>query len=126
MQIRVGERIIAIAAPIFDLQFAKERTGMTHREIIDGWHPFTQEEINRYVAEGFWRNKTVCDLLQRNADVFPDKLAFADDHKEVTWRALYEKSNRIAIHLKRMGVQYGDFFVLQMVNVMILCKWWSK
>jgi len=90
---------------------------MTHREIIDGWHPFTQEEINRYVSGGFWRNRTVCDLLRRNADVFPDKLAFADDAKEVTWKALYEKTNRMAMHLKRSGVQYGDFFVLQMVNV---------
>ena len=84
---------------------------------IDGWHPFTQEEINRYVSGGFWRNRTVCDLLRRNADVFPDKLAFADDAKEVTWKALYEKTNRMAMHLKRSGVQYGDFFVLQMVNV---------
>jgi 2,3-dihydroxybenzoate-AMP ligase len=90
---------------------------MTHREIIDGWHPFTQEEIDRYVAGGFWRNRTVCDLLERNAKIFPDKLAFADDTKEVTWKVLYEKSNRMAIHLKRIGVQYGDFFVLQMVNV---------
>jgi 2,3-dihydroxybenzoate-AMP ligase len=90
---------------------------MTHREIIDGWHPFTQEEIDRYVSGGFWRNRTLFDLLERNANIFPDKVAFADDTKAVTWKALYEKSNRMAIHLKRIGVQYGDFFVLQMVNV---------
>jgi 2,3-dihydroxybenzoate-AMP ligase len=90
---------------------------MTHREIIDGWHPFTQKEIDRYVAAGFWRNWTLCDLLERNANIFPDKLAFADDAKAVTWKALSEKSNRMAIHLKKNGVQYGDFFVLQMVNV---------
>ena len=89
----------------------------THREIIDGWHPFTPEEIERYVAAGFWRNWTLWDLLERNAKIFPDKLAFADDTKEVTWKGLYEKSNRMAIHLRKAGVQYGDFFVLQMVNV---------
>ena len=49
---------------------------MTHREIIEGWHPFTQEEIDRYVAGGFWRNRTLFDLLERNAKIFPDKLAF--------------------------------------------------
>ncbi|MGD9042230.1 MAG: AMP-binding protein [Desulfobacterales bacterium] len=90
---------------------------MTHREIIDGWHPFTPEEIDRYVAGGFWRNWTLCDLLERNANIFPDRVAFADDTKAVTWKALYEKSNRMAVHLKKIGVRYGDFFVLQMVNV---------
>ena len=85
---------------------------MTHREIIDGWHPFTQEEIDRYVAGGFWRNRTLFDLLERNANIFPDKVAFADDTKAVTWKGLYEKSNRMAIHLKKTGIRYGDFFVL--------------
>ena len=35
---------------------------MSHREVIDGWRPFTDEEIDRYVAGSFWRNRTVCDL----------------------------------------------------------------
>ena len=47
----------------------------------------------------------------------PIKVAFADDTKAVTWKALNEKSSRMAIHLKKIGVRYGDFFVLQMVNV---------
>jgi len=89
----------------------------THREIIDGWHPFTEEEITRYVAKGFWRNLTVCDLLDRNAALVPDKLAFADDTKEITWKELQERSRSIALHLKKAGVEYGDFFVLQMTNV---------
>lgn len=90
---------------------------MTHREVIDGWHPFTRKEIDGYVAGGFWRNLTVCDLLDRNVAIIPDKLAIADDTKEITWRGLQEKSNRIALHLKKSGVEYGDFFVLQMTNV---------
>ena len=45
----------------------------THKEIIDGWHPFTNEEISTYVSKGFWRNLTVCDLLDRNAGILPLK-----------------------------------------------------
>jgi len=88
----------------------------THKEIIDGWHPFTDQEINTYVAKGFWHNLTVCDLLDRNAGIFPNKLALADDTREVTWRELQTKTNRMAIHLKRQRVEYGDFFLLQMFN----------
>ena len=90
----------------------------THKEIVHGWHPFTEEEINRYVAKGLWCNLTVCDLLDRNAEMFPDKLALVDDTEEqVTWRALLTRTNRMALHLQKLGVEYGDFFVLQMTNV---------
>jgi len=88
-----------------------------HREIIYGWHPFTEEEINTYVSKGFWPNLTVCDLLDRNAGIFPNKLALADDTREVTWKELWTRANRMAFHLKRLGVEYGDFFVVQMSNV---------
>lgn len=89
----------------------------THREIIDGWHPFTDEEINAYVAKGLWHNLTVCDLLDRNAQTFPNKLALADDATEVTWKELQTRANRMSLHLHRLGVGYGDFFVVQMANV---------
>ena len=92
-------------------------TKRTHRELIRGWHPFTRNECRRYTAKGFWHNLTICDLLDRNARVFPDKLAFADEKTEVTWKELQQRADRLAIHLKRMGVEYGDFFVLLMTNV---------
>ena len=89
----------------------------THRKIIKGWHPFTNEEINRYVAKGFWRNLTVGDLLDRNASLFPKKLAITDEANEVTWKELQLKVDRMALHLKKLGIDYGDFFVLQMANI---------
>ena len=92
-------------------------TKKTHRELIEGWHPFTIEECQRYTEQGYWHNITISDLLDRNARVFPDKLAFADENTEVTWKQLRQKADRLAIQLKRLGVEYGDFFVLPMTNV---------
>jgi 2,3-dihydroxybenzoate-AMP ligase len=89
----------------------------THRDIIEGWFPYTQEEIDKYVAGGFWRNVTVGDLLDNNVSRFPDKIALADERTEVTWRELQKNVNRMALHLHKLGVEYGDFFVLQMANV---------
>lgn len=90
---------------------------VTHKDIIDGWHPFTQKEIDEYRSMGVWIDKTVCDLLDRNAEIVPDKLALADDTKQVTWKELKTRSERMAIHLSKLGVEYGDFFLLQMSNV---------
>ena len=88
----------------------------THREIIKGWHPFTDEEVSRYVSQGLWPNLTVCDCLDRNAEISPHKPAVADGTREVTWKELQTNSNRLATHLLKQGVQYGDFFALQMPN----------
>lgn len=89
----------------------------THREIIKGWCSYTEEECKRYSEKGFWHNLTVGDLLDRNADLYPDKLAFADEKARVTWKETQHRANRLAIHLKRLGVEYGDFIVILMMNV---------
>jgi 2,3-dihydroxybenzoate-AMP ligase len=89
----------------------------THRDIIRGWTPYSPDETNAYVAGGFWRNLTVGDLLDRNVARFPDKLALADERTDVTWRELRENVDRLALHLKKLGIEYGDFFVLQMANI---------
>jgi non-ribosomal peptide synthetase component E (peptide arylation enzyme) len=105
---------------IISLKWKEEIHAMnrrTHREIIKGWHPYTEEEINKYVSKGYWKNLRVCDLLDRNASLFPDKLAVADERTEVSWKQLQLNVNRMAFHLIKAGIKYGDFFVLQMANV---------
>lgn len=92
----------------------------THRELIKGWYPFTKEECKRYTAKGFWHNLTVCDILDRNAEVVPNKLAFVDENVEVTWKELQQRVNRLAIHLNKLGVGYGDFFVLLLMNTLAI------
>jgi 2,3-dihydroxybenzoate-AMP ligase len=89
---------------------------MTHKDIIAGWNPYPEEDIKRYVSKGLWYNLTSCDLLDRNADSLPDKIAFCDDKCEITWKEVKQGADRMAIWLHRAGIGYGDFFVLQMLN----------
>ncbi len=89
----------------------------THRDIIDGWHPFTDEEIKRYTSKGFFHNLTVCDCLDRNVERFPNKLAVTDGGTDVTWKELQERANRLAIQLLKRGLEYGDFFIIQLPNI---------
>jgi 2,3-dihydroxybenzoate-AMP ligase len=89
----------------------------THKDIIKGWYPFTQEEINTYVSRRIWRDQTFGDILDRNVASIPDKVAVIDDTKEVTWRELGQKADRLAVHFKKIGLEYGDFVVLITPNV---------
>jgi len=88
----------------------------THRELIKGWYPYSEEECKAYSARGYWKNLVVTDLLERNARNLPDKLAFADGDVEVTWAEMLQRARRLGIHLNRIGVNYGDFFVLDTMN----------
>ena len=90
---------------------------MSHREMIKGWVPYTEEECARYAAKGYWHNLTTCDLLDRNAKNLPDKPAFVDGRTEVTWKQLQQLSDRMAIHFLKLGIKYGDFVVLDLMNV---------
>ncbi|MBI4318645.1 MAG: AMP-binding protein [Chloroflexi bacterium] len=88
----------------------------THRDLIEGWHPYTLEECARYTAKGFWHKLTTCDLLDRNALVLPHKVAYADETKTVTWLEMQQRVNRMAHHFLRLGIQYADFVVLDLMN----------
>ena len=88
----------------------------SHKDLVNGWVPFTEKEIEKYTSNGIWRNETTCDLLDRNAEMLPDKIAIIDDDCEITWNELSIGSKRMAFHLLNLGVEYGDFFVLQMAN----------
>jgi len=34
----------------------------THKDIVKGWYPYSEEEINKYVSARFWRNLTTFEL----------------------------------------------------------------
>lgn len=89
----------------------------THKDIVKGWHPYTDEEVKTYVSRGVWHNLTVGDLLDRNVAAIPDKVAIIDDSRSVTWQELKQKSDRMALHFKKLGLEYGDFIVVISPNV---------
>jgi 2,3-dihydroxybenzoate-AMP ligase len=90
----------------------------THCDLFkDRWPTYTDEEIRHYISKGFFPNLTIGDLLDRNAANCPDKLAVVDDLKELTWKELREAADRLAVHLIKLGVEYGDFILLQLPNV---------
>lgn len=89
----------------------------THRDLIKGWYPFTSGEINEYVSRGIWSNLTFGDILDRNAANIPDKVAVIDDTRCVTWKELRLKADRLALHFKRLGLEYGDFVAVITPNV---------
>ncbi|WP_328412685.1 acyl-CoA synthetase [Nocardia sp. NBC_00403] len=50
----------------------------------------------------------IADLVEHAIDLMPDRVALADDRREVTYAQLEERANKLANYLLEQGVQPGD------------------
>ncbi|WP_431956138.1 acyl-CoA synthetase [Nocardia lijiangensis] len=50
----------------------------------------------------------IADLVEHAIDLMPDRVALADDGREVTYAQLEERANKLAHYLLEQGVQPGD------------------
>src|SRR5687767_486831 len=68
----------------------------------------TNELIDRYTAQGFWRDDTIYSLVKGHAERAPDSFAVRDRHRRVTYRQLAEVADALAADLARRGVGAGQ------------------
>ncbi|MGY4098442.1 acyl-CoA synthetase [Nocardia sp. R16R-3T] len=50
----------------------------------------------------------IADLVEHAIDLMPDRVALADDGREVTYAQLEQRANKLANYLRQQGVQPGD------------------
>lgn len=72
--------------------------------------------VEKYTAAGYWKNRVITDYLDEWAERTPDKLAFVDPRREITYAQLKAESDRCALGLLELGVQPGDVVSFQLPN----------
>ena len=76
----------------------------------------TQDQINEYTATGFWANRTITDYLDEAAESCPDKVAFVDPRRQITYAELKRDVDRCALGLLELGIRTGDVISFQLPN----------
>jgi cyclohexanecarboxylate-CoA ligase len=76
----------------------------------------TPEKIEEYASAGYWVNRTITDYLDEWADRTPDKVAFIDSRRDITYAALRREVDRCALGLLEMGLEPGDVVSFQLPN----------
>jgi cyclohexanecarboxylate-CoA ligase len=76
----------------------------------------TSERIERETAAGFWRGKVITDFLDEHAQTTPDKTAFVDSRRVVTFAELRAEVDAAAHGLLAKGVGPGDVVSFQIPN----------
>ena len=76
----------------------------------------TPEQVEEYTSQGYWLNRTITDYLDEVAERTPDKTAFIDSRRQVTYAQLRREVDRCALGLLELGVRPGDVVSFQLPN----------
>jgi cyclohexanecarboxylate-CoA ligase len=74
------------------------------------------ERIDQHTRDGFWVNRTITDYLDEAAAATPDKVAFIDPRRQITYAELRREVDRCALGLLELGVRPGDVVSFQLPN----------
>ena len=74
----------------------------------------TDERIARDAP--FWRDRVITDFLDDAAGSTPDKVAFVDPRRSITYAQLRHEVDRCALGLRELGVGPGDVVSFQLPN----------
>ncbi len=78
--------------------------------------PYKKEDAEKYNKFRWWPGITFGDMLDKAADLYPDKEALVDTTSRLTYSQLRKEANRLAISLMEFGIKPQDRILLQVPN----------
>lgn len=85
-------------------------------KLLKGVTPYKKEDAEKYNKFRWWSGLTFGDILDRAADIHPEKEAFVDRKTRLTYGEAREKTNKLAISLMDLGIQPLDRVLVQLPN----------
>lgn len=85
-------------------------------KLLEGFQPYREEDIKKYIDKRWWRGLTLGDIIDRAADMHPDKEAFVDRTSRYTYGQAREKADKLALGLMRLGIKPLDRVLIQLPN----------
>ncbi len=83
---------------------------------LEGCIPYKKEEAEKYSRLGWWAGLTYGDILDKAANIYPDKEALVDGETRLTYAQVQEKTNKLAIGFIDMGIKPSDRVLVQLPN----------
>ncbi|MFF5112009.1 (2,3-dihydroxybenzoyl)adenylate synthase [Streptosporangium sp. NPDC000509] len=80
---------------------------------MEGFTPWPQEVAARYLAEGYWSDRLLGDVLNGGD---PERTALVAGDERLTYAELDRRAERTAAGFARLGIRRGDRVVVQLPN----------
>jgi 2,3-dihydroxybenzoate-AMP ligase/mycobactin salicyl-AMP ligase len=85
-------------------------------KFLKGFTPYKKQDAEKYNKFRWWSGLTFGDILDRAADIHPEKEAFVDRKTRITYGEARKKTNKLAIGLMDLGIQPLDRVLVQLPN----------
>ena len=83
-------------------------------KLLKGFTPYKREDVEKYNRLRWWAGLTFGDVLDKAADIYPDREAWVDDRSRPTYSQVGEMANRLAIGLMGLGIRPTDRVLIQL------------
>ncbi|HEU0202632.1 MAG TPA: AMP-binding protein [Burkholderiaceae bacterium] len=84
--------------------------------MLDGFIARSEAESAKFVAAGYWENRTIAEMVYATASRHPQKPALIEGEKTVSYDKLCTMVERLAYRLLRAGIANQDRVVMQLPN----------
>jgi len=85
-------------------------------KLLKGFTAYKKEDAEKYNRLGWWPGLTLGDLLDKAADIYPNKEALVDDQSRLTYSEVRDMTDRLAISLMELGIKAMDRVLVQLPN----------
>ena len=75
---------------------------------LKGFIAYKKEDAEKYSRLGWWAGLTLGDLIDKAADIYPNKEALVDDQSRLTYSQVRGMTDRLAIGLMELGIKPED------------------
>ncbi|MFH1833834.1 MAG: AMP-binding protein, partial [bacterium] len=84
--------------------------------LLEGATPYREADAEEYSRRNWWSGLTLGDLLDRAADIHPNREAFLDTKNRLTYGQARDRADRLAIGLMGLGIRPLDRVLMQLPN----------
>ena len=85
-------------------------------DILEGFSPYDKKDEEKYNKYRYWAGLTFGDILDRAADIHPEKEAFVEGNTRITYGEAREKANKLALSFMELGIKPRDRVLVQLPN----------
>ena len=83
---------------------------------LDGFTPYKEEDAAKYNRLRWWPGIPLCGILDKAADIYPEKEALVDGKKRFTYAQLKNHIDKLAIGFINLGIKPLDRIFVQLPN----------
>ena len=83
---------------------------------LDGFTPYKEEDAAKYNRLRWWPGIPLCGILDKAADIYPEKEALVDGEKRFTYAQLKNHIDKLAIGFINLGIKPLDRILVQLPN----------